>query len=168
LWYFSTLNRRCCQRATAAAGSARISGLTHSLTHFYRYDAANQRPRRWSKLLAGEGEKVDAREVEPLYFLDPTGKTKVMRAPNAAFYPIFSVFRAHLREVDGRYEDKKAPTIWPAAQFEEACQRLAMKIGKAVKDKDHLDAVERDQGVWATCFETLNSFPFEFRHKSRD
>lgn len=133
------------------------------------YDAANQRPRRWSKVLAGEGEKVDSREVEPLFYLDPSQQTKVMRAPNAVFYPIFSAFRAHLREVNGKYEwwDKKAPTTWPADQFAEACLRLAIKIAKAVKGKDHLNAVGRDQQVWATCYETLNSFLFEFKKKTR-
>lgn len=131
------------------------------------YDEANSRPRRWNKVLAGPGQPVDKREVEPLYYLDPSGDTKVMRAPNAVFFPMFSAFRAYLRDAGGKYEwcDGKSPTEWPQPQFEEACQRLALKMAKAIRGKDQLTQVGRDHDVWATCYETLNAYLFEIGRK---
>jgi hypothetical protein len=131
------------------------------------YDAANSRPRRWNKVLAGPGEPVDNREVEQLFYLDPSGDTKVMRAPNAVFFPMFSAFRAYLRDVNGKYEwwDGKSPADWPNKEFEEACQRLALKMAKAIKGKDQLTQVGRDHDVWATCYETLNAYLFEIGRK---
>lgn len=131
------------------------------------YDAANSRPRRWNKVLAGRGQPVDNREVEPLYYLDPSGETKVLRSPNAVFFPMFSAFRAYLHDVGGRYRwsDGKSPTEWPAEEFAEACQRLALKMAKAIKVKDQLTQVGRDHDVWATCYETLNAYLFEIGRK---
>jgi hypothetical protein len=131
------------------------------------YDQANSRPRRWNKVLAGPGQPVDSREVEPLYYLDTSGDTKVMRAPNAVFFPMLSAFRAYIRDVDGKYEwwDGKSPTDWPIGEFEEACQRLALKMAKAIKGKDQLTQVGRDHDVWATCYETLNAYLFEIGRK---
>lgn len=90
-----------------------------------------------------------------------------LRAPNAVFFPVFSAFRAYLREVDGKYEwwDGESPTDWSNKDFEEACQRLALKMAKAIRDKDKLNAVGRDPQVWATCYETLNSYLFETGRK---
>ncbi len=132
------------------------------------YDAANTRPRRWNKVLAGPGQPVDNREVEPLYYLDPSGETKALRAPNAVFFPMFSAFRAYLRDVDGKYQwwDGTSPTDWPDEEFEGACQRLALKMAKAVKGKtDKLTQVGRDEQVWAACYETLNSYLREVERK---
>lgn len=134
------------------------------------YDEANSSPKRWTKVLAGEGQQVDKRQVEPLYYLDPTGQTMVFRSPNALFFPMFSAFRAHLKDVGGRYQwqNGKSPCEWDDADFHEACKRLALKIAKAVKNKEHVhNAVGRDPEVWATCYETLNSFLFEYGMKSR-
>lgn len=131
------------------------------------YDAANSRPRRWSKVLAGKGQPVDTRLVEPLYYLDPSGQTKVMRSPNAVFFPMFSAFRACLREVNGKYQwwDGKSPADWTPSEFEQACQRLALKMAKTIGRKDQLTAVGRDHEVWATCYETLNGYMFEIGRK---
>ena len=132
------------------------------------YNGANARPRRWSKVLAGKGQPVDTREVEPLYYLDPTGEKKVTRAPNAVFFPMFSAFRAYLREGSGgKYEwwDGESPVDWSDNEFREACQKLALKMAKAIREKDKLNAVGRDQQVWATCYETLNGYLFEIGRK---
>jgi hypothetical protein len=130
------------------------------------YDAANTRPRRWSKVLAGQGQPVDTREVEPLYYLDPSGGKKVMRAPNAVFFPMFSAFRAYLRDVNGRYEwDGQSPMDWSEKEFEGACQHLALKMAKAIKEKDQLTQVGRDPRVWDTCYETLRAYLYEIGRK---
>jgi len=131
------------------------------------YDAAKSRPRRWSKVLAGPGQPVDNREVEPLYYLDPSGNMKVMRAPNAVFFPMFSAFRAYLRDVEGKYHwwDGAGPTDWSDSEFEGACQRLALKMAKAISKKEQLTEVGRDHDVWATCYETLNAYLFEIGRK---
>jgi hypothetical protein len=133
------------------------------------YDDANSRPRRWRKVLAGQGQKVETRQDEPLYYLDPSGETKVMKSPNALFFPMFSAFRSHLKEVNGEYQwsDGKSPTAWPAEEFHTACQRLALKVASAARTKDSLHAVGRDHQVWATCYETLNSFLFENGRKKK-
>jgi hypothetical protein len=133
------------------------------------YDAAKSSPRRWTKVLAGQGQKVDRGLYEPLYYLDPSGETKAMKSPSALFFPIFSAFRAGLKEVGGKYRwcDGKSPTEWPAEEFHAACQRLALKVAKAARNKDSLHAVGRDHEVWATCYETLNSFLFENGRKKK-
>jgi hypothetical protein len=133
------------------------------------YDDAKSRPRRWSKVLAGQGQKVDTRQDEPLYYLDPSGETKVMKSPNALFFPMFSAFRANLKEANGKYRwsDAKSPTDWPKEEFRMACQRLALKVAKAAHTKDSLHAVGRDHQVWATCYETLNGFLFENGRKKK-
>jgi hypothetical protein len=133
------------------------------------YDDAKSRPRRWSKVLAGQGQKVDTRQDEPLYYLDPSGQTTVMKSPTALFFPMFSAFRADLKEVSGKYQwcDGKSPTEWSAEEFHSACQRLALKVAKAAGTKDSLHAVGRDHQVWATCYETLNSFLFENGRKRK-
>jgi hypothetical protein len=123
------------------------------------YDAAQSRPRHWSKVIAGKGGRVDNRRIEPLYYVDPSGDTKVVNSPNALFFPMFSAFRAHLKESNGQYKwaDGVSPTEWPKRQFEEACQKLALKVAKAARGKDSLHAVGRDEQVWDSCYESLNS-----------
>jgi hypothetical protein len=133
------------------------------------YNSANARPKYWTKVLAGPGQPVDNRLVEPLYYIDPTGETKAPKSPNGLFFPMFSAFRAALRENKGNYDwcDGKGPSRWPEADFQEACRRLSLKVAKAAKEKDSAHIVGRDPQVWATCYETLNSFLFEYNLKRR-
>ncbi len=122
------------------------------------YDAAKNRPRYWTKVLAGKG-KVNRKQVEPLFYVDPSGQTKVVTAPASLFFPIFSAFRAHLKKDGSRYAwtDGKSPLQWPKEEFFQVCQRLAIKIAKAARQKSSLHDVARDEQVWDTCYETLNA-----------
>ena len=58
-------------------------------------------------------------KVEPLYYLDPSGQTKVVTAPASLFFPMFSAFRAHLKKDGDRYAwiDGKSPLSWPKNEF---------------------------------------------------
>lgn len=125
------------------------------------YDAAKTRPRYWTKVLAGKGRnKVNNKETDPLYYIDPTGATKTIPSPTSLFFPMFSAFRALLRHGNnGQYEwlDGIAPSAWPREEFFSVCQRLAIKVAKAATVKSSLHDVGRDQQVWDTCYETLNA-----------
>ena len=127
-------------------------------------------PRRWNKVLVKKGQRVEKAEIESLYYLDPTGDRKAFRSPHALFYPIICAFRAALRVNGDKYEwwGGTKPTAWPAADFTEACLRLAVNIASLAKKKDSLHAVGTDEAVWTACYETLNSFLFEYKIKNRD
>lgn len=125
------------------------------------YEAANAKPRYWTKVLAGKGRnkrKVNNKESEPLFYLDPTGNTKVVASPSALFFPMLSAFRACLKKEGNRYAwlDGNSPLQWPSDEFFQVCQRLAAKVGRAAYQKSSLHDVGRDEGVWNTCYETLN------------
>jgi hypothetical protein len=124
------------------------------------YHNARSSPRRWNKLLAGEGEKVNNRQTDPLYWLDPTGQTKVERAPNAVFFPMLSAFRAALSKVDGKYRwsGGTAPTKWEDDIRMEAFQKLATKMAVSIRPAKALTDVGRDPQTWSACYEMLNAF----------
>jgi hypothetical protein len=127
-------------------------------------------PRRWNKVLARKPkQRVDNTKREPLYYLDSSGERKTFRAPTALFYPIMCAFRACLKVNGKGYEwyGGKKPSAWSDANFREVCLRLGVKIASLAKGKDSLHAVGRDEAVWAACYETLNSFLFEYGVKSR-
>jgi hypothetical protein len=127
-------------------------------------------PRRWNKVLARKPkQRVDNSMREPLYYLDPSGERKTYRAPTALFYPLICAFRSCLKVNSRGYEwhGGKKPTAWADAQFREACLRLGVKIASLAKTKDSLHAVGRDEAVWSACYDTLNTFLFEYGIKSR-
>ena len=103
-------------------------------------------------------KKGNKTKFEPLYYLDPTGETTVLASPTALFFPMLSAFRAYLKKEGNRYAwlDGKSPLQWPEDEFFQVCQRLAVKIGRAAYGKSSLHDVGRDEGVWNTCYETLN------------
>lgn len=127
------------------------------------YAAAQTNPRRWNKLLAGQGEKVSSRQTDALYWLDHTGKTKVLRAPNAVFFPMLSAFRAALVNENGNYTwvGGKAPTRWAESIRMEAFQKLATKMRPSIKNAKALTNVGRDPQTWSACYETLHAFLLE-------
>jgi len=114
-------------------------------------EAYNRKGRRWGTVVK---EPIGTGPKEELYYFDPSGETLAPKAPSALFYPMLGAFRAALQNKEGRYEwiDGESPSSWPEDEFDDLVAKLAVKIAKAVKDKEvDFHAVGRDNSVWGNC-----------------
>jgi hypothetical protein len=126
-------------------------------------EAYNGRNRRWGTVIK---EPVGAGLKERLYYLDPRGPEEdglvAPKAPLGLFLPMLAGFRAALVERGGRYHwRKQKPTHWPEQEFNDLLVKMALRLAKAVREKDgEFHGVGRDSGTWAACYYIVQSYTY--------